>query len=189
MTAVEEVNERVTDLATTQRQDAHELYVCDEDAQDDRALLRAQISLLTRERRYFRSMASSYEREAIYARHAWSRSEDRSTDLEARTIALEAQTKALQRDVSVLQRQMIDNRDRLTMLKMQPKKTTTPTTNAAIKQLRAQRLVDALAEHDTNKNYRNRDDNHDSGSGGRRQVPTTRECTYNDFLKCQPVGN
>ncbi|GJZ20366.1 hypothetical protein Tco_0556956 [Tanacetum coccineum] len=50
MTAVEEVNERVIDLATTQRQDAHELYVRDKDAQDDRALLRAQISLLTRER-------------------------------------------------------------------------------------------------------------------------------------------
>ncbi|GKG52454.1 hypothetical protein Tco_0547329, partial [Tanacetum coccineum] len=50
MTVIEEVNEKVTDLVTTQRQDAHELYVRDEDAQDDRALLRAQISLLTRER-------------------------------------------------------------------------------------------------------------------------------------------
>ncbi|GKD25855.1 hypothetical protein Tco_1232069, partial [Tanacetum coccineum] len=60
MTAMEEVNERVTNLATTQRQDAHELHIRDEDAQDDQALLRAQISLLTRDRRYFRSMASSY---------------------------------------------------------------------------------------------------------------------------------
>ncbi|GKB27527.1 hypothetical protein Tco_0866928 [Tanacetum coccineum] len=33
------------------------------DGQDDRDLMRAQISLLTRERQYFRSMASSYERE------------------------------------------------------------------------------------------------------------------------------
>ncbi|GJV90957.1 hypothetical protein Tco_1538770 [Tanacetum coccineum] len=61
--AVEEVNERVTNLSTTQRQDAHELHMRDEDAQDDRALLRAQISLLTRERQNFCSMASSYERE------------------------------------------------------------------------------------------------------------------------------
>ncbi|GJW36859.1 hypothetical protein Tco_0059779 [Tanacetum coccineum] len=44
-------------------QDAHELHMRDEDAQDDRALLRAQISLLTRERQNFCSMASSYERE------------------------------------------------------------------------------------------------------------------------------
>nr|GEU63703.1 hypothetical protein [Tanacetum cinerariifolium] len=35
MTTVEEVNERVTDLATTQRQDAHKQHMRDEDAQDD----------------------------------------------------------------------------------------------------------------------------------------------------------
>ncbi|GJY65881.1 hypothetical protein Tco_0468119 [Tanacetum coccineum] len=97
MTTMEEVNERVTDLATTQRQDAHEFYVHDEDAQGDRALLRAQISLLVRERRYFCSIASSYEREAVYARHAWSRSEDRSTALEA-----------------LIRKQRIDDDDRLT---------------------------------------------------------------------------
>ncbi|GJW07265.1 hypothetical protein Tco_1569688 [Tanacetum coccineum] len=81
MTAVEEVNERVIDLTTTQGKDAHELYVHCEDAQDDRALLRDQISLLTRERQYFCFMASSYKREAVYARQTWSRSEDRSMTL------------------------------------------------------------------------------------------------------------
>nr|GEW25140.1 hypothetical protein [Tanacetum cinerariifolium] len=50
MTTVEEVNEWVTNLATIQRHDAHELYVRDEDAQDDQDLLRSMISLLTRER-------------------------------------------------------------------------------------------------------------------------------------------
>ncbi|GKB78421.1 hypothetical protein Tco_0963186 [Tanacetum coccineum] len=35
MTVVREVNERVTDLAITKSQDAHELYVHCEDAQDD----------------------------------------------------------------------------------------------------------------------------------------------------------
>nr|GEU34795.1 hypothetical protein [Tanacetum cinerariifolium] len=50
ITVVEEVNKRVADLATIQRQDAHELYVRDEDAQDDRDLFRAQISLLKRDR-------------------------------------------------------------------------------------------------------------------------------------------
>ncbi|GKG62790.1 hypothetical protein Tco_0636521, partial [Tanacetum coccineum] len=50
-------------------------------------------------------MASSYEQEAVYAGQAWSRSEDKSTDLEAliraqeaHTTVLEAQTRALQRD-------------------------------------------------------------------------------------------
>ncbi|GKC48194.1 hypothetical protein Tco_1065916, partial [Tanacetum coccineum] len=63
---------------------------------DDRALLRAHISLLTRERRYFRSMASSYEREAVIARQAWSRLEDKSTALEASIRTLKAQVRTLQ---------------------------------------------------------------------------------------------
>ncbi|GJQ99231.1 hypothetical protein Tco_0522216 [Tanacetum coccineum] len=35
---------------------------------------------------------------------------------------------------------------------------------------------------------RNGDDNHDSGTGERRQASTVRECTYTDFLKCQPMN-
>nr|GFA21141.1 hypothetical protein [Tanacetum cinerariifolium] len=34
----------------------------------------------------------------------------------------------------------------------------------------------------------NGDDSHDSGSDIRRTEHTTRECTYNDFLKCQPLN-
>ncbi|GJT72964.1 putative reverse transcriptase domain-containing protein [Tanacetum coccineum] len=71
---------------------------------------------------------------------------------------------------------------------MPPKKTTTPMTDVAIKQLIAQGVADALAEHEANKNSRNGDDSHNSGSGGRRQMTTTRECTYSDFLKCQPLN-
>ncbi|GJS35740.1 putative reverse transcriptase domain-containing protein [Tanacetum coccineum] len=82
ITTMEEVDERVTDLATTQRQDAHELY---------------------------------------------------------------------------------------------SKKTTTPMTDAAIKQLIAQGVANALVEHEANRNSRNRDDSHNSRSGERRQVPTTQE--------------
>ncbi|GKF38864.1 hypothetical protein Tco_0118925 [Tanacetum coccineum] len=70
---------------------------------NDRALLRAQVSLLTKERRYFRSMASSYEREAVIARQAWSRSKDRSTTLEATIRAQEARTAALEAQVRTLQ--------------------------------------------------------------------------------------
>ncbi|GJZ94780.1 hypothetical protein Tco_0666983 [Tanacetum coccineum] len=106
MTAVGVVNDRVTNLATTQRQDAQELYVRCEDAQYDRALLGAQVSILRRERRYFCSMASSYEHEAVIARQAWSHSESRIQ-------AMEAQIRALLRDVDVLQRQRIRVEDRL----------------------------------------------------------------------------
>ncbi|GJU32890.1 hypothetical protein Tco_1176479 [Tanacetum coccineum] len=59
--------------------------------------------------------------------------------------------------------------------------------DAAIKALVARSMADALAEHKANRR-KNGDDSHDSGSGGRRQVPTALECTYSDFLKCQPLN-
>ncbi|GJV69008.1 hypothetical protein Tco_1484517 [Tanacetum coccineum] len=74
---------------------------------DDQALLGAQVYILRRKRRYFCSMASSYEREAIISRQAWSHSE-------SKIHAMEAQIRALQRDVDVLQRQRIRDEDRLT---------------------------------------------------------------------------
>ncbi|GJS30534.1 reverse transcriptase domain-containing protein [Tanacetum coccineum] len=43
----------------------------------------------------------------------------------------------------------------------------------------------ALAAHDAT---RNGDDSHTSGMGARRPVQVARECTYPDFLKCQPLN-
>nr|GEV42625.1 putative reverse transcriptase domain-containing protein [Tanacetum cinerariifolium] len=88
---------------------------------------------------------------------------------EARTTVLEDQTRALQRDV----------------IKMPLKKTTTIMTDAAIKQLIAQGVVDTLAEHEANINNINGDDSHDSGSGERRIMPTTRDALtwWNSHVK------
>ncbi|GJQ93979.1 putative reverse transcriptase domain-containing protein [Tanacetum coccineum] len=71
-----------------------------------------------------------------------------------------------------------------------PATTTAPTTTVTDAQLQA--LIDrgvaaALAERDASRS-RDGDNNHGSGTGGRRQVPTQRECTYTDFLKCQPMN-
>ncbi|GJX47236.1 putative reverse transcriptase domain-containing protein [Tanacetum coccineum] len=77
---------------------------------------------------------------------------------------------------------------------MPPKKRTTtttitaPMTDAAIKVLIAQGVADALAEIEANRTSRNGDDNHDSGTGSRRREQAARECTYSDFLKCQPLN-
>ncbi|GKG17279.1 hypothetical protein Tco_0362236, partial [Tanacetum coccineum] len=43
----------------------------------------------------------------------------------------------------------------------------------------------ALAARDAT---RNGDDSHNSGMGARRPVQVARECTYPDFLKCQPLN-
>nr|GFB34649.1 hypothetical protein [Tanacetum cinerariifolium] len=60
-------------------------------------------------------------------------------------------------------------------------------TDAAIKEIIAQRVASALAEYEANRGSGNGDDTHDSGSGRRTEL-TTRECTYSDFLKCQPLN-
>ncbi|GJU36139.1 hypothetical protein Tco_1184493, partial [Tanacetum coccineum] len=68
---------------------------------------------------------------------------------------------------------------------MPPKSTSALMTDAAIKQLIAQGIADALAEYEATRSSGNGDDSYDSGSDGRRHVPTTRECTYSDFLKSE----
>ncbi|GKB59662.1 hypothetical protein Tco_0915848, partial [Tanacetum coccineum] len=65
--------------------------------------------------------------------------------------------------------------------------TTTLMTDAAIKALIAQGVATVLAEYEAYRGNGNGDDNHDSGSG-RRTERATRECTYSDFLKCQPLN-
>ncbi|GJY36261.1 reverse transcriptase domain-containing protein [Tanacetum coccineum] len=73
---------------------------------------------------------------------------------------------------------------------MPPKRTaitTTPMIDAAIKALIAQEVADALAEYEAHRSSGNRDDSYDSGSG-RRTKRVARECTYSDFLKCQPLN-
>ncbi|GJW88866.1 hypothetical protein Tco_0164206 [Tanacetum coccineum] len=71
-----------------------------------------------------------------------------------------------------------------------PATETTPTTTVTNAQLQA--LIDhgvaaALAKRDASRS-RDGDNSHGLGTGRRRQVPTQRECTYTDFLKCQPIN-
>ncbi|GJT82708.1 putative reverse transcriptase domain-containing protein [Tanacetum coccineum] len=162
MTVVKDFNERVTDLATTQRHDAHELHVHDGDAQDDQALLRA---------------------------HSWSRLEDKSTALEASIRTLEAQVRTLQTQHDKMKWQRQQAGDMVTsdfglIHALEARDRACPDNLEDT----AQEVADALAEHEVNRNSRNGDDNHDSGSGERRQMPTTHKCTYSDFLKFQPLN-
>ncbi|GJT55678.1 putative reverse transcriptase domain-containing protein [Tanacetum coccineum] len=66
--------------------------------------------------------------------------------------------------------------------------TTTLMTDAAIRALMARGVADALAERTIQKNTNlNGDGSQGSRSGITRPVRPTCECTYNDFLKCQPL--
>ncbi|GJS71119.1 putative reverse transcriptase domain-containing protein [Tanacetum coccineum] len=63
--------------------------------------------------------------------------------------------------------------------------TTTSVTNAQIQAMINEGITAALAACDAT---RNGDDSHTSGTGARRPVQVARECTYLDFLKCQPLN-
>ncbi|GJZ37837.1 hypothetical protein Tco_0584028 [Tanacetum coccineum] len=62
--------------------------------------------------------------------------------------------------------------------------TTTSVTNAQLQETIDQGVTAALVARDAN---RNGDDNHTSGTGVRRTERVARECTYQDFMKCQPL--
>nr|GEX30988.1 transposon Ty3-G Gag-Pol polyprotein [Tanacetum cinerariifolium] len=66
---------------------------------------------------------------------------------------------------------------------------TTSMTNVAIKALISQGVANALAEHETQRNNNlNGNGSQGSGSSITRPVRPTRECTYTDFFKCQPMN-
>ncbi|GJT35755.1 hypothetical protein Tco_0926174 [Tanacetum coccineum] len=83
-TTLEGVDQRVTELDTTVRQRTEEFEVRFEEARDDRAYLGALVNSLYRDRPYHRHTALAMDREAVYARIAWTSSEERSAAIELR---------------------------------------------------------------------------------------------------------
>ncbi|GJZ66837.1 hypothetical protein Tco_0630077 [Tanacetum coccineum] len=63
--------------------------------------------------------------------------------------------------------------------------TTTTVTNAQLQAMIDQGVTATLAARDANTNGV---DNHNSGTCARRNERATRECTYPDFMKCQPLN-
>nr|GFD08986.1 hypothetical protein [Tanacetum cinerariifolium] len=76
-----------------QRTDEFEIRF--EEAQDDRALLRARVNTMFRDRPDHYRTAMLIDREAMYAREAWAFSEDRSSGIATHVRTLETQVAAL----------------------------------------------------------------------------------------------
>ncbi|GKD47621.1 hypothetical protein Tco_1276597 [Tanacetum coccineum] len=64
---------------------------------------------------------------------------------------------------------------------------TTSVTNAQLQAMVDQGVTATLAARDANRST-NDDDSHNSGMGVRRTERAARECTYTDFLKCEPLN-
>nr|GEX37197.1 hypothetical protein [Tanacetum cinerariifolium] len=210
---VEQAGYGITDtweLDTTIRQRTDEFKVRFKDAQFDRALLRARVNTLFKDRPNHHRIIMLMDREARYSREAWAFSMDRSSAIAAHVRTLETQVATLITQTTSLQTQLTTALGHIEVLeardpepqegpKMAPKKrttratpatTTTPITTITNAQLQA--LVDrgvtaALAERDADRS-RNGDNSNDSGTGGRRKMTTPRECSYTDFLKSQSMS-
>nr|GEX87395.1 hypothetical protein [Tanacetum cinerariifolium] len=105
-TNLEGVDQRVTELDTTVRQRTDEFEIQFEEAQDDRALLRARVNTLFRDRPDHRRIAMLMDIEEMYAREAWAGSKDRSLAIAAHVKTLKAQVAALIAQTSSLQTQL-----------------------------------------------------------------------------------
>nr|GEV07354.1 hypothetical protein [Tanacetum cinerariifolium] len=156
-TTLEELSQRVTDLAATLARDTHEM-------------------------RYHLHIAMLLESETRHARQAWSQVMDYNSVVHAKLLAYQAEghdkTKELEptRDpepqdepVDAGSSCRMDLVSSFSYIKMPPKKTTTPVSEADINRLIAQGVADALAEYEATRNSRNGDDSHDSGTVERRQ--------------------
>ncbi|GKC13574.1 hypothetical protein Tco_1010356, partial [Tanacetum coccineum] len=64
--------------------------------------------------------------------------------------------------------------------------TTTTVTNAQLQAMIGQGVAAALPARDANRST-NGKDSYNSGTGVRRTERVARDCTYQDFMKCQPL--
>ncbi|GJX09698.1 hypothetical protein Tco_0199557 [Tanacetum coccineum] len=115
-TTLEGVDQRVTELDTTVRQRTEEFEVRFEEAHDDRAYLGALVNTLYRDRPHHRRTALALDREAVYARIAWTSLEERSAAIEAHVRTLEAQVATLITQTTSLQTRLTTTLGRIATL-------------------------------------------------------------------------
>ncbi|GJU72191.1 reverse transcriptase domain-containing protein [Tanacetum coccineum] len=142
----------------------------------------------TLDRRAHARTARLMETEARMSREAWGRSMMRETDGDYRDAGGRSQeAEAAHRGTEADKRLSIKMAPkRATRSNIAPETTnTTSVTNAQLQAMINQGVTAALAARDANTNGV---DSHNSGTGARRNERATRECTYPDFMKCQPLN-
>ncbi|GJY53810.1 putative reverse transcriptase domain-containing protein [Tanacetum coccineum] len=159
-TTLEGVDQRVTELDTTVRQRTEEFEIRFEEARDDRAYLGALVNSLYRDRPYHRHTALAIDREAVYARIAWTSSEERSAAIEAHVRTLEAQVAMLIAQTTSLQTQLTTALGRIATLEARD-----PEPQDGPAEAGSSSVAAALAERDASRS-RDGDNSHGSGTGG-----------------------
>ncbi|GJW58427.1 putative reverse transcriptase domain-containing protein [Tanacetum coccineum] len=161
-----ELGRWMIEFGTKARQDANEIYVRLDDEQIERQLMVGQLNMLYRDRRAHARTTLLMERERL---GCLERLGDDPWTLAQFIEAL----KLLKR----LQTQMTEFESQQGPAKG-PAQPDAPGEAG---------VTAALAAHDANRST-NGDDNHVSGTCVRRTKRVARECTYPDFMKCQPLN-
>ncbi|GJR09020.1 hypothetical protein Tco_0791672 [Tanacetum coccineum] len=190
LTTLEGVNDRVTELAAVQEQDTQDIYAVIEDTQDRQTQIYQRVDILAEDRQFHYETARLLDKEALVSREAWAHSIG---------LSMAGQLSAALGQIQALQaRDQTHAGDRegaaSTANNMPPKRTSAAAraaaaTAAAVEQLIEARVSAALANHETLRNSTNGhgDGSHNSGTRTRGSTRTPRECTYKDFLNCQPL--
>nr|GFA01766.1 putative reverse transcriptase domain-containing protein [Tanacetum cinerariifolium] len=211
---VREMGYEITDVwedPTEATEEVPPTVVAELSQQDDQALLRSQVNMLCKDRQYHLNTTMLVERYSYLftggTGHDIGFSDYITTAALRRIDTLEAREPAHTDDPKDADSYTSTTIGLVFFIyvsnyhKMPPRKGTrttpatatttanTPMTGAAIKALIAQGVADALAKQTIQRNNNlNGDGSQCSGSGITRPVLPTRECTYSDFLKCQPLN-
>ncbi|GJZ80656.1 putative reverse transcriptase domain-containing protein, partial [Tanacetum coccineum] len=195
----------MTEFTTRVRQDTDEIYTRLDDEQSERQLMDGRLNMLYSDRRAHARTARLIEAEARMSREAWGRFINAS-DL-ARTEVMSLRTQVVAQQIVITELQAADRRRQVAITELLAagrrrqaqfikalkllKRLQTHMTEFERQQGPAKGFAqpdapeEAARDADRNTNI---DDSHISGAGVRRTERTARECTYTDFLKCQPLN-
>nr|GEV51995.1 putative reverse transcriptase domain-containing protein [Tanacetum cinerariifolium] len=164
----------------------------------EQQLFAGRFNMLFRDRRAHVYTHHLMETEARMSREAWVRATDasdlvhgevmslRTTVLDhRRSIEILELRTALQGQVTALQKQMALKRTTRSTADQETINATS-VTNAQLQEMINQGVTTALASRDALRST-NGDDSHNSRTGVRRTKRANHECTYTEFLKCQPL--
>nr|GFB25047.1 hypothetical protein [Tanacetum cinerariifolium] len=179
LTTLEGVNTRVTELAAVQEQDIQDIYRVMEDTQGRQTEIFQRVEALVDDRQYH------YETNQL-GHLATTLGEIRALQAreQARAGASEGASSSTYVYPPAPKRTTRLNPGATPNPNSAPSTTTTTVTNAQLQAMIDQGFNTALAARDAN---RTGNDSHTSRTGVRRTKRVTRECTYQDFMKCQPL--
>nr|GFA09011.1 hypothetical protein [Tanacetum cinerariifolium] len=208
LTTLEGVNTRVTELAALQEQDTQDIYGVMEDTQGRQAEIFQRVEALVDDRQYhyetgrldqridaqdtliatLTTQLSSLQGHLATAlgeiRVLQAREQARAGAPEANGCYLSCDLKKMAPKKAAPKRTTRLNLGATPNTNSAPSTTTITVTNAQLQAMVDQGVNTALAVRDAN---RTGDDSYTSGTGVRRIERVTRECTYQDFMKCQPL--